>query len=208
MKQLKLQGRMFLLCAAALAVVGGGCGDDDSGNPAAPPISNPVGNEVTVDASDYYDWAYFSFAKGDTVAVADAGSSLNWDLGLRRYHFRTNSGVSGPGEGGVIDVGRIAFDSLVVAPDSGYVVDDSLTVPQMGGSVTFPASLVLEDWCDMDLSSMPPICTPTDSLFVLRTADGKYAKVWFKSYYTPEAASGHITFQYVYEPNGSRDLVE
>ncbi|MCK4304970.1 MAG: HmuY family protein [Candidatus Eisenbacteria sp.] len=207
MKWLKLQDWIFLLCAAVVVFVGGGC-NDDSGNPLVPPISNAVGNEVMVDASDYYEWAYFSFSKGDTVTVEDAGSSLDWDLGLRRYHFRTNSGVSGSGEGAAINIGLMAFDSLTVAPDSGYVVDDSLTVPQMGGSITFPASAVLEDWCDMDMSTMPPICTPTNNIFVLKTSDGKYVKVWFKSYYNPEGPSGHITLQYLYQPNGSQDLAE
>ena len=40
-------------------------------------------------------WKYFSFAKNDTVSVADPATSTAWDLAFQRYRIRTNGGIIG-----------------------------------------------------------------------------------------------------------------
>jgi hypothetical protein len=47
---------------------------------------------------------------------------------------------------------------------------------------------------------------PADYIYIVKTATGKYAKIWFKSYYSPENISGYVTFQYKYQPDGSKNL--
>ena len=55
---------------------------------------------VDIDASSYTEWVYFSFSTGEIVDVEDYENSSDWDLGVMRNHFRTNSGQSGNGFGG------------------------------------------------------------------------------------------------------------
>ncbi|PIE88342.1 MAG: hypothetical protein CSA04_02390 [Bacteroidetes bacterium] len=43
-------------------------------------------------------------------------------------------------------------------------------------------------------------------IFVVKTADGKYAKVWLKDYFNADGESGHVTMKYSYQPDGSTKL--
>lgn len=161
---------------------------------------------VTIDASSKTEWVYFSFSKGDTVTVADPQTSLEWDLKLKRYRFGTNSGTSGSGLGGAINMGKVNFDSVIEAPESEYTVDDSVTFETMGGPKTYSLNPVLSGWAKME--GMPPVFIPGDSIYVIKTAEGKYAKAWFQSYYHPtEGSSGHITLQYYYELSGPSGVI-
>lgn len=177
--------------------------DDDS---VTEPPPSGIGKELMIDASSKTEWVYFSFSKGDTVTIAESNNSLEWDLGLRRYHFKTNSGTSGSGQGGTVNMGKVDFASVSEAPESGYTVDDSVTFQGHGGPISYSLNPVLEGWAIME--GMPPTFVPTDSIYVLKTADGKYAKLWLKNYYNDEGTSGHITLQYFYQPDGGRDLKE
>ena len=55
---------------------------------------------ITVDASSYFNWVYFSFDQGDVVEIENPENSLEWDLAFQRKHIRTNGGLSGSGYGG------------------------------------------------------------------------------------------------------------
>jgi len=164
--------------------------------------------EFMVDASSYENWAYFSFEKGDTVRPSDPENSLDWDLKFQRYRIGTNSGTSGPGEGGAVNVGKVDFDSYDEAPESGYVEDTIMTFTGHEGEYERSCNPVLLGWYEM--VGMPPTFYPTDSVYVVKTADGKYAKVQFLDYYYYDAEgnrhSGYISFKYVYQPDGSRDF--
>ena len=166
-----------------------------------------IGKELVIDASSKTNWVYFSFSIGDTLTVNDPGNSLEWDIGLKRYRFKTNSGTSGSGQGGAVNMGKVSFNSVIEAPESGYAVDDSVTFQVHGGEKKYSVNPVLLGWETME--GMPPTFVPTDSIYVVKAADGKYAKVWFKGYYHPtESTSGYITLQYLYQPDGSRYLKE
>ena len=178
------------------------CGDSS----VTEPLPSGVGKELMIDASSRTDWVYFSFSKGDTVTIAEANSSLEWDIGLRRYHFKTNSGTSGSSQGGVVNMGKVDFTSVTEAPESGYTVDDSVTFQGHGGPITYSLNPVLEGWAIME--GMPATFVTTDSIYVLKTAYGKYTKLWLKGYYNEESVSGHITLEYFYQPDGSRNLKE
>jgi hypothetical protein len=177
------------------------CESDDP----AGPSTDGVDNELTIDASSRSEWVYFSFSKGETVTVENPSASTAWDLKLMRYHLGTNSGTSGSGQGGAIDMGNVAFDDITQAPANGYAVDDSVAYESHGGTTTYSVNPVLETWAAME-GGMPPTFVPSNHPFCVKTADGKYAKVWLKSYYDAEGNSGHITIQYYYQPDGSKKL--
>ena len=160
--------------------------------------------EYMIDASSSDEWAYFSFSDGQTVSISDPTSSLLWDLGFQRFRIQSNSGTSGPGQGGAISMGKIDFASLIEAPASDYSVDTVLTYEDMGGPHEYNGNPAMEDWYNM--AGMPPTLTAKDTVFVVKTADGKYAKVKILDYYNAQQTSGFITFKYVYQPDGSRDF--
>ena len=50
---------------------------------------------ITIDASRYYDWVYFSLRTAEVVEVENPENSLDWDIAFQRKHIKTNSGLSG-----------------------------------------------------------------------------------------------------------------
>lgn len=171
----------------------------------------PGATTIVIEATSYTDWVYFSFDKGDIITVASPDTSLEWDMAFLRNHMRTNSGTSGPGVGGTYDAGIINFEDLTQAPDNGYVVDDAISIsdvndPTRQTMIEVPGNTVLETWGTFDTDVHPPTFTPSDKLYVVKTADGKYAKTWFSSYYGYTGASANIVMHYNYQSNASRNF--
>ncbi|MCK4321782.1 HmuY family protein [candidate division WOR-3 bacterium] len=188
-----------------LVVFGGffwGCADETGPGPGV--------IEFVVDASSQVDsvWTYFSFDEGDTVRPADPESSYDWDLKFQRYRIGTNSGTSGPGEGGAVNVGNVDFDSYDEAPESGYVIDTMVTFTGHTGDYERSCNPVLTDW--YTIAGMPPTFYAKDTVFIVKSAESKYAKVQVLDYYYYDEQqnrhSGYITFKYVYQPDGSRNF--
>lgn len=167
----------------------------------------PGVNEFMVNASSWADsvWTYFSFDAGDTVRPSDPENSTDWDLKFQRYRIGTNSGTSGPGEGGALNVEKVDFDSYNQVPESGYVVDTMVT---FAGMDTFERSCnpVLSDWWTME----GYILDAKDTVFAVKSAEGNYTKMQILDYYyideEKNSHSGYIAFQYVYQPDGSRSF--
>ena len=204
MIQWRIHGVYAGFALAAMMLVLAGCSHED--DPVGPRTNNPIGAEVVVDASDFDNWVFFSFAAGEAVAVDDPASSDVWDLGLQRYHVATNSGDSGPGLGGACTMGQVEFSACTEAPESGYQIDVTKTFHGMQGDYDVSVNPVLEDWASRE--GMPPTWSFSNDTYVVKTAAGKFVKIWFKNYYNQEGVSGHITFQYLFQPDGSRNLDE
>jgi hypothetical protein len=165
----------------------------------------------TIDASKV-KWVYFSFDKGDTIQVVNPSKSNIWDLAFNEVNIRTNSGLSGNGTGGAYATGKketSGFDSVkVVLTEMNCTVDSVYSnVMSMSGHgyKTDTVNQVLNSWYSYNFSTHK--INPSNEIFVVRTASGKHAKVWFKSYYKAEDASlGYITFVYKYQSDGSTNL--
>lgn len=197
MKEIKLKS-FIIVIAATLALQA--C-NKEGNDPLVPEVVT-----VTVPATSYTDWVYYSFSEDTIVDVIDPEGSTMWDIGLMRNHIRTNSGTSGNGDGGAYDAGVIDFDLPLIAPETEYVVDDSVQIFSM---ITMEYSnvagnTVLETWGAFT-DDMPPVFEPSNRVFVVKTALGNYTKVTFLNYYGTEG-SGYITFKYLYQPDGSATL--
>ena len=194
----KINLRNFMMVVAAILVLYS-CDKENN---------DPIVSEVTttVDATSYSDWVYYSFSEDTIVDVVDPKTSTNWDIGLMRNHLKTNSGSSGNGDGGAYDAGVVDFDLLLVAPETGYVVDDSVAAFSMATMeyTNIAASSVLETWGSFT-EDTPPLFEFTNNVFVIKTPLGNYAKVIFLNYYGTEG-SGYITFKYLYQSDGSTTL--
>jgi hypothetical protein len=186
-----------------LILVLSGCEKDDSG-------STSQSGTFEIKSTSSTQWKYFSFAENDTITVADPSTSTSWDLAFQRYRIRTNSGRSGVGQGGAANTflkGQQGFDALKVIPDTlTFSADDTVNIAVMQGYAQYIVNPVLYTWFTMEPTTMGTQIVPTDDIYVIRTAQGKYAKLWIKSYYSAENISGYVAFQFKYQPDGSRNM--
>ena len=96
-----------------------------------------------------------------------------------------------------------------MAPGSGYVVDGEYEISDVGTGFPPPTkvSTANPELCKaISFAGPPPVYTPNEHVYVVKTADGKYAKVIFNGFYNDKGESGYITFTYVYQTNGSINL--
>lgn len=146
----------------------------------------------TVDASSSDRWVHFDFSRG---AVVEDPEPLGWDLAFRRFHVIANGGAAFGGEGGIQAVDGLPLEAVAEAPRDGYVATEA------GRDSVNPA---MASW--YDYSWLSHVLTPRLATYVVRTADGRYAKLQILGYYCPGARPGCITFRYVYQGDGSRRL--
>ena len=155
-------------------------------------------------------WKYFSFEKNDTITVPDPANSADWDLAFQRYRIKTNSGVSGNGLGGAANSylkGQNGFDALRIVPDTAsFEVDKSILIAVQQGYATYLINPEIYTWFKIELAPQGTQIIPSDYVYIVKSGKGKYAKVWFKSYYSATNASGHVIVQYKYQPDGSKNL--
>lgn len=166
--------------------------------------------EYVVNATSSTSWKYFSFAKNDTVTITDPATSLDWDLAFQRYRIRTNGGIDGPGNGSAANSYKklqAGFDLLTTIPDTTtFVEDTNVEIAVQQGYAYYNINPVLYSWFSIELGANGTQIVPTDNIYFIKTANGKYAKVWFKSYYNNSNTSGYVTFQYKYQADGSRNI--
>lgn len=190
--------KLFLTILLLIIVIG--CSDSGSTNPEpVTPEINLV--EIKDLAANGPGKTYFRFSDSTIVTGADTLTN-KWDIAFRKTTIYTNSGTSGNGNGGAIVLKNTDFYELAEAPADGYKIDDSSApaIPTGSGNGWYK------------YNSQTHIITPIPGVvIVIRTGDGKFAKVQILSYYkgapeTPSSSSqsGYYTFRYVYQPDGSR----
>ncbi len=166
--------------------------------------------EFVINSTNSTTWKYFSFTKNDTVSVSDPTTSSDWDLAFQRYRIRTNGGISGNGKGSAANSYKklqAGFDMLKLIPDTTtFAVDQAMQIAVQQGYATYNVNPVLYTWFNIELGANGTQIVPTDYVYIVKTATGKYAKVWFKSYYSSTNVSGYVTFDYKYQPDGSKNL--
>ena len=148
-------------------------------------------------------FTFFNLRTNAVVPASDSASA-NWDLALRGTTILVNGGTSGPGQGAAL-VWTGAFEDLAEAPADGYASDTGAgnAIPLGSGS----------GWYNYNpqLNLISPI---PGRVLVVRTADGRYAKIRIVSYYRGAPASPnpqtdearYYTFDYVFQPDGSRSF--
>lgn len=202
MHRLRLYPLLLLLAGLGLAA----CDSSDPADEPDPlvveraedvPADPAVRDPETGETSSTSRFTFFSLRDGEIVLSydeADRADSVStaWDLGFRETEIIANGGENGPGQGGIQLVEGI-FEEITEAPTSGY--DAGLSTP----------------WYNY---SGPPnhLITPVPGrVLLVRTADGRYAKVRILSYYRGAPAQPnafedqdrYYTFEYVFQPDGS-----
>jgi hypothetical protein len=153
-------------------------------------------------------YTFFSLEKNAAIASSDSATN-KWDLGFRGTTIITNSGNSGPAQGGAfVYVGT--FDDLKEVPaDSTFKTDNA------------PASYAITTGSNKGWYIYNPtanLVTPIPGrVLLIRTATGKYAKVEILNYYkggvTPDATASdndklkkqrYFKFRFIYQPDGTK----
>ena len=175
-------------------------------------------------------WSQLSFAS----AAVGASDSEPWDIGINGVQCRTNSGTSGPGQGGVLLADGSSLDDVSDVPRSGCyflakghicecditaqecteqqgawtpqcacdiepVPDSMLALPGPPGAGEYSGNSVLEGWYDYDF--VTHTVTPTNAVFLIRDANGSWAKLQFTEY-----VEGAVTVSWVWAGPGRFDF--
>ncbi len=172
----------------------------------------------TINASSHSKWVYFSFEKNDTIQLTEPEStSKEWDIAFMRYMIKTNGGKSGSGQAAVYATnhyGQAGMDSvLAVDPKPNWVTDDTVIIygynpanPNVPTETKYILNPVLNDWYTRNIAGGASTLVSKKIVYVLRTANGKYAKFYINNYYNDEGVSGYVSIAYKYQSNGSTSL--
>jgi hypothetical protein len=163
-------------------------------------VARLVGPSVyTIDARSRDVWMYFDFARGSVVTVQDPKTEA-WDLMFQRYVMKTNGGQTNPtGQGALLSMKEHDFAAVTTVPDKAEFVTD--VHPKNRPSSYNP---VMEKW--FNYSYLANVLVPKPLVYLVRTHDGKYAKMHILSYYCANKSAGCLTFEYVYQGDGSPRL--
>ncbi len=211
------KNRFFLLMLVVALFGFQSCTDKDEDKPE----SKLKQGELTVDATAFDKWVYVSLETGKEVGKGDVKSKrtgTDWDIAFHRYDVRLNCGKSGEGKGGAYlapdKKGKAGWDAITKAPATGCATDKVMpivTAYKMPAPTieSLPASPIITGgdhgtWVKKE--GMPPTYTVSNQIFVIKTAKGKYGKLWIKQYVDATKKGGHITFKYAIQENGSKDL--
>lgn len=191
--------------------------------------SEVIGKTIEIKANEYATWTYFSFKDGKIVKTdavtndASYKSSTNWDIAFHRMDVKTNGGKSGNGKSEAVliksDATLTDFNEIKVAPATGYIKDVSTMLMvglgdmMQGGKPDMAPSTKSEElgkWISMGYmpssAKAGPKCDVKNNIYAVKTADGKYVKLWIKGYKNNAGDGGYITIQYVYQPDGSKNF--
>lgn len=180
------------------------------------------------------DWLYFNLRTGDIynkttpnedITEGEQSDSLIWDLAFCGYHMRTNSGTSGIGLGGALDLGYGNYDnwtSLSQLPeDAEWIVDTDTDVYVTYSQADWYHYLVENNmdfdanpWFDpnsgpqqklttgnplldeaISVSGPPMAYTPSYHTYVIRTADGN-------QYFKVQIVSWYNTYSEIDDTGG------
>lgn len=146
--------------------------------------------------------AYFSIETGKEVPASDV-SEKNWDISFKRAEIKLNGGISGSGNAAAV-ISNLSFNEIEIAPEEGYIKDGEGPNEETG--LDIPSGLAFTNW--FTYSNEQHGVQPKDQVYIIRTANNKYAKLKILSYYSDStpSISASYTFDYTFQPGGSKVL--
>lgn len=159
---------------------------------------------------EYTAWTYINLSerKVTTVQIGDEYESEipdNWDFAIHRYDIKTNGGAGYQTTYTSIDEFK-ATGKLPKAED--FVTDewttDKIAIDMSGmmeGKIKYAASYrnsILSKWLDVNISTMPPVYTMSNQVFLIRLKDHTYAAIRFTNYMNARGIKGYIDFDFQY----------
>ncbi len=159
---------------------------------------------VYINSSAYTEWVYIDFAGATAVTLGTEGQTPeSWDMAVHRYDTKTNEGRAAIT--GYTDIDECA-ESGDIPEDDAFVkdiwTDDVIATDMSGmmdGNIVYAEDWYnpeLSRWLDVDTSTMPPVYTKSDNVFILKTADGRTIALKLENYMNASAVKGYMTIQY------------
>jgi hypothetical protein len=150
----------------------------------------------TVDARSKELWMYFDFSRGTVIGVQNPKTD-DWDIAFQRHTIRTNGGATNAsGQGAVLALPEADFAAVTRVPTEAEFVADVQTKKRL-----HPYNPALQKWYNYSYTTN--VLVPKPMVYIVRTQDGKYAKMRILSYYCKGDEAGCMTFEYVYQGDGS-----
>ncbi|WP_336665042.1 HmuY family protein [Elizabethkingia meningoseptica] len=187
------------------------CSSNDRGSEPAP--VNPSATVKTqdvkdVDATDRAKYTLYSLRENKVIAATEQDTD-KWDIGFSGTKIIINGGKIRKGKGAAAIVKGASFDGVKTAPEDAAFKTDNGTVN---------TEFALEPQSDKswynynrDTNIVTPIA---GNIIIVKTGDGKYAKIQITSYYkgapaniSTDAAmndSGYYTFKFALQTDGSK----
>lgn len=204
--------KTILVLAISIALFS--CSKDDETSPAPTPsataltvqtYSNLFAPSTGVPPNTTGDFVKFSFSTNQIVTTGD-----NWDVAFRATSILVNGGIAASGQPTRTGVGAASvvtgtFTNITTAPTDNLFAQDSATgnaIPTGSGNGWY------------NYNGATNIVSPiAGKVIVVKTHDGKYAKMEILNYYKDAPAnptgtepSRYYKFNYVYQPNGSKNF--
>lgn len=216
MKTMKIVSAFFMLVSLGIL----SCSKDNSTAPVTTPLVTKTASDIVADTilgiaasgQPYGSGKYTFFSLENNAVVPSSDSATNkWDIGFRGTSIITNSGNSGPAQGGGFVFTGLFDDLKTIPSDSTFKVDNApaayaITSGSNKGWYVYNAPVNL-------INPIP------GRVLVIRTASGKYAKVEILNYYkggvTPDAAASdeeklkkqrYYTFRFLFQPDGTKSF--
>ena len=166
---------------------------------------------ITIPATSYSDWVYFSVEQNSVIQVEDPENSLEWDFAFQRKHIKTNSGLSGIGNGGAVvdSVGTLDAGAFTWVDNW----EDLNEIPEYGNGINWLEDTVHTDFYDIiSHTYVNGVKNPalnawgwfnetfvldvTNYVMFVKSADGEeIVKFWAYDYYA-NGSSGNIALRY------------
>ncbi|WP_276726350.1 HmuY family protein [Capnocytophaga granulosa] len=147
--------------------------------------------EVQLDATG--DWKYFSLKNGE-VTPATPADDLTWDIAFKGYYVKLNGGTSGKGKAEAFRTEEKDFTKITEAPKKGFEKDKEVTFSSRDGSSSkenvspiltggFGSTTGAIGLNPANIAKYGNVYGPNEWVYVIKTADGTYAKIQVTDFY-------------------------
>jgi hypothetical protein len=147
-------------------------------------------------------YKYYSFEGNDLVASQDG----NWDIGFKGLNIIVNNGINGNGnaEAAIVQGVFEQYNSVPETVELKIDTEESLAIPTGSGN----------GWYNYNMTTHLVSPQP-GNILIVKTNAGNYVKMEILSYYQGNppmnevnltTPSAYYTFQYMLQPNGSREF--
>jgi hypothetical protein len=147
-------------------------------------------------------YKYYSFEGNDLVASENG----NWDIGFKGLNIIVNNGINGNGnaEAAIVQGVFEQYNSVPETVELKIDTEESLAIPTGSGN----------GWYNYNMTTHLVSPQP-GNILIVKTNAGNYVKMEILSYYQGNppmnevnltTPSAYYTFQYMLQPNGSREF--
>ena len=147
--------------------------------------------EVQLDATG--GWKYFSLKNGEVTPTTPA-NDLSWDIAFKGYYVRLNGGTSGKGKAEAFRTEEKDFTKVTEAPKKGFEKDKEVTFTSRDGSSSkenvspvltggFGSTTGAIGLNPANRAKYGNVYGPNEWVYVIKTANGTYAKVQVTDFY-------------------------